>query len=982
MLNTSRLRRRSRITGLVLAAVSLAWTAISLEATDIDTIRTRIHDNFVGKTDKSEASMFLSTLRADGSWADLNYGDRDPSRWTPIIHLRRLRGMGAAYYDPDHTLHGSADALDAISRGLTFWYGRDASSSNWWHREVNTPQELGAILVMCQNDLPTEVLTSGTAELFPGSNSWSGQNRIYTSFSGVYQAILQNDLTYLNRQFERIRAQATYKVGQGRTNVSNNDSKEGIRREHSFYQHGPALYNGFYGAHFMMDMPFWMAMSQGLSFGFTDAEKVVIQDHMLDGQQWMNRGGTLDPNTVNRKISHDNYDYVTRRYHDPVVDGLEYLRALDLPRASEIEAFYLHMSAGGPSQIAGNRAFWKTDFMVQAGAGYQVSTKLWSYHNEGTETLNGDNLQGRFLPLGGTFLLLDGDEYLDIFPVWDWGRVPGTTTLHRDPGNTSPGTLGTQKFAGGVSNGTEGAMAYDHSFDSVSARKSWFYFADAYVMLGAGITGGNGNLPVNTTLNQCNLNGDPTLSASGTQASVDTGESTPAGLEWVFHDGVGYLFPQGGTVTVARKPQSGSWFEINDSLPSTTLTKDILSLWFDHGTAPSNAKYAAIIVPGRTDSEFESFRSSSPIEILSNTAELQSVRHATRQLTQAAFFIPGTLTTARGMSLSASHPCLLMVDESVSPASVTVADPTQKLASLNIGITEPGQSPRTLEFSLPTGDDAGRSADEPAAPGTADPPLNATAINWSNQTVGGQATYLTDGILADDSQRWATDRGFPQWVELDLGFNQSLTGTELYTYLTRAYRFKVEVKPEGGAYSQVVDRTANVDSGPIKDSFAPITGRYVKVTLTGATGYTGPWTSLYEIRVFGTPLLSPYDEWRAEVSWGEIPLSLRGFANDPDSDGRVNGLERALGSNPTLADPTTGIRIATDHEPDGGVTFKLSYEKAAADLSYTVLTCGDLVSWNNQGVSAEQLDPESGLYFRTWTAPSSVDAAFIRLIVQ
>jgi chondroitin AC lyase len=564
--------------------------------------------------------------------------------------------------------------------------------------------------------------------------------------------ILNDDLDALTTQMDRIKAQATYKTGLGRS-ISKDDSKEGIRIDYSFYQHGAALYNGFYGAHYVTDMAFWIAMSEGLSFEFSEAQQVVLQDYVLDGHQWTNRYGVLDPNITNRKISQANYDYVTLRYHDPIVYGLEYLCSLStpLPRATEMEAFYQHMVNGADSQIEGNHEFWKTDYMVQAGDGYQVSTKLWSYHNEGTEYMNGDGRQGRNLSLGGTFLLQDGGEYLELFPMWNWGHVPGTTTLNRDPASSPTGELGTQMFAGGISNGSEGGMVYDHDYDSVTAKKSWFYFDDAYVMLGAGINGGDGTYDVNTTVNQIFQDGDVTIQAGGVESTLTDGEVTPENLEWVYHDNAGYLFPSGGAVTIAAEEQSGSWYEINDSLSSTVLTEDVFSLWFDHGLSPVDDSYACVVVPAVSRAEFDSFREISPITILSNTSDLQAVRHSTLQLTQLAFHTAGDFVTPQGYEIEVSEPCLVMIDESTVPATVTVSDPTQVLSSLLVQLEEPDWDARSLYYVLPVDDEAGSSTqtfriyDISSADAIDLSALSLTSYHTSQDNSGG-ATFSDDGL--------------------------------------------------------------------------------------------------------------------------------------------------------------------------------------------------------------------------------------------
>ncbi len=968
------------------------WSFLSLgsllHATEIETMRLRIHHDFVAKTDKSEAVAFLASQEPDGSWNDINYTDRDASYWTPVLHLRRIRSIATAYYTSGHALENDTDALAAVELGLNYWLGNnDIYSSNWWHQEVNTPQQLGAILVIAYDDLLPATLTAGAAELLQLKNlssdsKWSSQNTIYTSFSRVYRPLIVNDPGEWANQFNRIKAQAAYKTGLGRTGVTNNNSKEGVRIDYSFYQHGPALYNGFYGAHYVTDMSFWMAMSEGLSVEFTDAQKEVIQDYVLEGHRWTNRYGTLDPNITNRKISHNNYDYVTLRYHDPIVYGLEYLRDMSLPRGSEIEAFYQHMVNDSAPVIQGNRSFWKTDYMVQAGAGYQVSTKLWSYHNEGTEYLNGDGRQGQFLSLGGTFLMREGDEYLEIFPMWDWGRIPGTTTLHRNPANPPNGALGSQKFAGGISNGTEGAMTYDHSYDSVQAQKSWFYFTDCYVMLGAGISGSSTSLDVNTTVEQIFLDGDITVSQNGSESTLPGGDQTPANLEWVYHDEVGYLFPAGGNVHVAGKSQSGSWYEINDSLPNTTLSADIFSIWFDHGRQPGNDSYACVVIPSVGRQAFDTFRSSDPIEILSNTPQIQAVRHGTRQLIQISFFEAGTLTTSEGMTVTVSAPCLVMLDESQNPALITVADPTQELSQVALEVDTATEDLRSLNYIFPTGDEAGKSTQtqgfipEPEVEG-----LGGTVVGWSNQSANGSAAYLTDGITDDDDKRWASNTSWGnEWVEIDFGRNVMLEEIRVHLYSGRSYRYTVEAKAEGGSYSQIVDRSLNTETAVAIDTFAPVFARYIKASITGAGNYGGTWTSLYEIQSFGESPTS-YENCRYTRDWGATPVDQQDPEDDPEEDGVTNFTEFALGGDPEVTDAGTGISFASTPEGTGSILLRIDYNKEVPQLQYELYYGTILGDWT-KGTGAENYDEDSGMFWQSWQTDPLDQSGFVRLKIS
>ncbi|NJM16720.1 MAG: hypothetical protein HC896_16330, partial [Bacteroidales bacterium] len=116
----------------------------------------------------------------------------------------------------------------------------------------------------------------------------------------------------------------------------------------------------------------------------------------------------------------------------------------------------------------------------------------------------------------------------------------------------------------------------------------------------------------------------------------------------------------------------------------------------------------------------------------------------------------------------------------------------------------------------------------------------------SGQSSDGAATNLIDGKIMDVS-RWAVQT-YPQWIVLDYGAVKSFTGTRLYTYQSRAYRYKVEMSQDTIFNEPVVVNRLNNTSGaqPIADDFAVVQARYVKITVEGAYNYTGTWISLNE----------------------------------------------------------------------------------------------------------------------------------------
>src|SRR5258706_2504097 len=120
-------------------------------------------------------------------------------------------------------------------------------------------------------------------------------------------------------------------------------------------------------------------------------------------------------------------------------------------------------------------------------------------------------------------------------------------------------------------------------------------------------------------------------------------------------------------------------------------------------------------------------------------------------------------------------------------------------------------------------------------------------VTFSSQQAGNEASHAVDGST---TTRWAASP-WPQWIQVDLGTTYTIGQTEIMPYASRAYQYRVEVSLNGTSYTTVVDRTANTTGGTtLTDTFTAASAGYVRLTVTGASGYTGGWASLYEFRVF------------------------------------------------------------------------------------------------------------------------------------
>jgi chondroitin AC lyase len=302
-----------------------------------------------------------------------------------------------------------------------------------------------------------------------------------------------------------------------------------------------------------------------------------------------------------------------------------------------------------------------------------------------------------------------GREYHDIFPVWDWQKIPGTTVQLTPELEGKVNFKGTRSFAGGVSDGRYGCAAFDMERNGLLARKAWFFFDDEIVCLGAGIRCETGN-PVVTTLNQCFLNGEVTVSRGGSVQKITPGSRVLDRVSWVYHDSIAYVFPEPQQVYLANESRSGSWWEINHILSKDPVTHDVFTLWLDHGKSPEKTGYSYIIVPAVNRASVGSYSKTSPVEITANEPNIQAVSHRIRGITGIAFYTPGKLTTGSGLTVEVDQSCLLLIREEGRRREISASNPENKGLRLTVRIGNVSEkTDKTVLFDLPDGEYAGMS---------------------------------------------------------------------------------------------------------------------------------------------------------------------------------------------------------------------------------------------------------------------------------
>lgn len=630
----------------------------------------------------------LALFQENGSFSDIDYDDTQMTNWTPIKHIERLSDFVYAYTNEKNKYYQNEDLYQKIVKGLEYWYDVDSESDNWWHNQISEPQKLGVLLIQMRigkkkipQELETKILKR-IQETGGDPAKWTGANRTDIALHWIYRSCLTQNEADLKTAIDNVFNPVVY------------TTEEGFQHDNSYFQHGEQLYIGGYGDEILKGVTQVASYALGTQYQL-DKEKVeLLSKFMRETYYRTVRGQNMSFDVVGRSVSRPGLlnKRTTATYAKRMID-------IDPTHADEYKAIIARLNRKQPADYqvtASHTHYFRGDYSLHVRPQYNFDVRLASTRTKKCEYGNKENLKTYFMSDGCTNITQTGDEYFNIFPVWNWCHIPGTTAPQLEKVPMDPkawGVLGTSTYAGGVSDSIYGATAYAYMDTNpevnTGAKKSWYFFDNEVVCLGAGIQS-TSTYPVHTTVNQCFLKGGILVDKGDKEETLANGSHTLQAPQWVLHDKIGYFFPQKEEVFLTAQTQSGRWYDINTSKSKKEEKMDVFTLGINHGVGPKDGSYAYIVVPGKTSAqEMKAYQKKNAIEILSNNPKIQAVRNTKLNVWMVTFFEAGTFTH-KELSVTVDKPCILMIKDITSK-------------SANLHIADPGQTQSPIQVELKIG---------------------------------------------------------------------------------------------------------------------------------------------------------------------------------------------------------------------------------------------------------------------------------------
>ena len=675
---------------VLLSTIIFALLTLSTHAKpdDFEVVKQRVVAELMKSTvDDGRVEMIINKMNEDGSFQGINYDDLSRTASFPHrYHTYDLAYLARAYKKKGSKYYQKEQVKETIVKGLKFWVDNDFFGDNWHNNQISTPTNLVNLMLAIGDELPKDLVDKaqpiiGRAHMNASGARPSG-DRI------VIAGILAKNLLFIGdrEQFGKI-------ITLIEEQVKFSTGKKGMQHDYSFHHRTDRVNNTTsYGytkyANAFGEWSYYVAKTK---YAFSVKKINHLIDYYIDGIYKQQVYGVYpDISVKNRSITHKVASFEPRS----TVEVERLLLSTDYRKEELEEIIKLRKGEAKPSQSF-SKFFWQTEHFVFQRPNFYTTVRMFSTRNRNMEVpYNGPGKPTHHRADGTNYLMLKGNEYHNIWAVYDWQKISGTTIMQK-PKLHPPTEIqkdGLTDFVGAVTDGLYGAVAFDFRspHDMLRAKKSWFFFDEEYVCLGTGINS-RPNMPVATTINQMLMRSDVTIMQDGEVNKLPNGKHELTNVKWVHQDKTGYILPEPTRINLSNQVEQGRWSDITDqkNISKEIVSEDVFMLWFDHGNSPDNASYQYIVVPDVSEQALkETSNNNRNIEILSNTSDLQAVKSNKLDLYQLAFYKAGSIEISNGSTFSMDSQGIAMLKmQGNRVEKLTIADPSRKLNRILITVS-------------------------------------------------------------------------------------------------------------------------------------------------------------------------------------------------------------------------------------------------------------------------------------------------------
>lgn len=600
--------------GVLLLGVTAARAQINV--TDLRALKQRYINEYLGCSDMSAiVSQHISTPVGQG------WGGYSPTEWYRAADLTHAAGCG--------NNSGESRLQAALD------YAENRAIENWWEREIGVPWALAQGLLRGGGSIRSDLRTREVNALkkFIGMQSLTetnGANTVWRGWARLLAAMYLEDTA----------------LAQGAIDLMTTATSQGdfahIQHDWSYFFHYDVL-NMHYGGQHFGDYAWYLQFTENTPFAVNarvnpnDAQRRTGLELTLlwfkNFLRWIYYQGYADPFTSS-KFPHKQNSYGGR-----IKRGADFLARTGYPEVGSYRSALSEVSSNSANPL-GARAFPQARYLVVRRAGFYGSlmmANLVEPHMEASSVA----------PIFGAVNIVTpaSKEKWSEQAVYNYPRallnamtVPAeyedatyeaaSQYSGREDLGAITGMLRNWGYYGvSTLNGYYGlgAESLTDGGNNFSFKRSWFFFEDEIVCVGSGINANTSGLGGMKTLLYTSASHGGAFSSSNGSHTAPTGtdsERQLGALLWLQQNDMGYYFP--GSANVSAEGLGANYSRV----------------YLDHGATPSNAAFAAVLLPNYSAAEVQNYVNTGGVEILQRDAAAHVVRHRSSNVVAVAAFAP------------------------------------------------------------------------------------------------------------------------------------------------------------------------------------------------------------------------------------------------------------------------------------------------------------------------------------------------------
>ena len=529
----------------------------------------------------------------DGKFCNIDYNEQEPV-WGWFNHIKQLSKLAG-------NVAVLANNKDNILKALQLFLDTAPTHSNPWYQQVGLPRYLGRLYLLLETDLCDKTKETLLSYIQKGEISanqdlltnWTGTNLLWVVMNNIMCAVITNDLTQIPTGIEKVTQELVY----------HHNMEYGIQDDYSFIPYPTQYYINETPYSFTRGCAQLVYALQKTEYQIPVDALWVLGFYFVFGLWYGHRNSGYDYLTLGKELAY------------PGAINTEKLRqtmwmflTVDDMVCRDVMAEQFASLSYEMYSLRADKYSYTTNTYVKRQATFHASC-VGTGPNTVIDTNNllDNGLSSNLYAGGATCFMANGEEYKDIFPLWDFTHIPGTTTPE-EINNNFKGIENT--YCGGFSHNDYGVLYQDINYNGVTGVTARFFVDGVMVALGAGIACDK-NIPVTTTINQCWQTEDLLPLSNG-----------------VYQGNMLYITLDGQEIKVESCEKEGCWSSIGANQPNKQSGK-ICTFMIPHGTKPNGASYAYAVVPavskGSAEDRLEEVIKQ--IKIVQNDQNMQAIEY-------------------------------------------------------------------------------------------------------------------------------------------------------------------------------------------------------------------------------------------------------------------------------------------------------------------------------------------------------------------